>query len=100
MFVEYIFYDSEVVYKVSINAYIYSWKKSIIYIRHTANQMVGAAAVYMVRVTSRKLHCDIMNTRYSWRHSKFLSYNFQASGKFLSPQRLSCWVSPQLEWFF
>ena len=45
-----------------------------------------AAAVYMARVMSRKLDCDVMKTHYSWRHSKFFPYNFQISGLFLSSQ--------------
>ena len=49
-----------------------------------------SAAVYMARVTSRKPHCDVMKIHCSWRHSNFFPYNFQTSGIFLSPQRLSC----------
>ena len=50
-------------------------------------------------VTSRKLHCDVMKPHYSWHHGKFFLYNFQTAGMFLSPQRLYCCVSAQLECF-
>ena len=59
-----------------------------------------AAAVYMARVTSRKLHCDVMKTKYSWRHSKFFQYNSQTSGMFLLSQHLYCDFSAQLEYIF
>ena len=68
-----------------------------------------AAAVYMARMTSGKLHCDVMKTNYwpdckaipaySWCHSKFFQYNFETLGMFLSPQHLICLVSAQLECF-
>ena len=35
-----------------------------------------AAAVYIARVMSRKLHCDVMKTNYSWRHSNFFPVKF------------------------
>ena len=57
-----------------------------------------AAVVYMARVTSRKLHCDVMKTKYTWRDSKFFQYNTQTSGIFLLPQHLYCEFFAQLEY--
>ena len=67
--------------------------------RRAYSSIFTVAAVYMTRMTSRKLHSDVTKTHYSWRHSKFFTYNFQTSGMFLSLQRLYCWVSAQLDSF-
>ena len=76
-------------------AYCKLWESHWLF-RRICGFIFTAAAVYMymARVTSRKLHCDVMKTHYSWCHSKFFPYNFQTSGMFLSPQRLQlsiCW---------
>ena len=39
--------------------------------------MFSYTAVYIARVTSVKIHCDVMTIQYSWRHNKFFTYNFQ-----------------------
>ena len=41
-------------------------------------------AIYMVRVTSRKLHSDDMKTHYSWHHSNFILHSTSSWKKHLN----------------
>ena len=77
-------------------------RKSHWLLRMVYDFIFTAAFVYMAWMTSRKLHCDVMETHYSWRHHKFFRYVFTVEcllnwSVFLV---YSFWINLSLVWSF